>query len=95
MTYQIGKICILSSLACRCAEEAKLQKFLYFGIRSFGYCYGGNIDAIPSDMMSSQCFQGKSFGPCEDSNEEECGGEHAAEYVYELKTATGKGKNLC
>ena len=43
-------------------------------------------------MMSSQCFQGKSFGPCEDSNEEECGGEHAAEYVYELKTATGKGK---
>lgn len=83
---------VQSSLACRCAVEAKKHNFQYFGITYYGLCYGGNVDEITDDMKSSDCFQGMSYGPCSDDNEEECGGKESAEYIYAMITATDRSK---
>ena len=41
--------------------------------------------------MSSECFQGMSYDPCDDASKEECGGKANAEYVYALQTSSSKG----
>ena len=79
------------SLACRCSEEAKKYQLQYFGIRNYGSCFGGNIDDIDGNMKSSECFQGISYGPCDNTNKEECGGKERTDYVYQLRTASTNG----
>ena len=50
------------------------------------------MDSIELKHKSSKCFQGISYGECNDTNIMECGGTEFADYVYGLKSSVGPGK---
>eukprot|EP00794_Sanderia_malayensis_P011287 gene11287-12468_t len=74
----------LHSLACRCAAKAKENNLEYFGIRFYGECYGGNSALTKVEHASNACFQGISYGKCNDTNIKECGGQANADYIYKM-----------
>ncbi|KXJ18031.1 Fibropellin-1 [Exaiptasia diaphana] len=69
----------IEEVACRCAESAAKNGYQYFGIQSYGDCWGGTFkqgNAGLSSVISDKCL-GKDYNNCSDFAEYCVGEEHA------------------
>ena len=92
------KLFCFFSIACKCANEAKVKGFALFGLRFFGECYGGNdIDRFERYIKSSPAVgrrhcQNYKYQRCNNSHVKECVGTGLGEYIYEIKQETQQGE---
>ena len=72
-----------SSLACRCANEARNRNYTMFGLQYYGECWAGSgsCDTFNRFGKSQLCYSQK-YKECDNQDETECVGGPHANYVY-------------
>ncbi|XP_031551276.1 uncharacterized protein LOC116288606 [Actinia tenebrosa] len=70
---------------CKCAHEAKIKGYEYFGVSEYGVCYSDKLSQNYAQLGgSSSCYEGKSSSPCSNGSMACAGSNQSANYIYKI-----------